>query len=141
MAEDRIVTFEAYYDPMEAYIIHSKLSAYGVDCFMADEYFLWAKPYLNQAIGGVKIKVFENDLERCCKILTMTDEERKPRYFKTDDTRYHDFKWPYCLSTNTRNGIATEIKFHLPSVLVSLLFFVPLYFRPAVHCFNCHREF
>jgi len=141
MAEERIVTFEAYYDPMEAHIIRSKLTAYGVNCFIADEYFIWAKPYLNQATGGVKIKVFEKDLQRCLEILAITDDERKPRYFKKDDTSYSDFTCPYCSSTNTLSGIATEVKFHLPSVLVSLFLGVPLYFRPAVHCFNCHREF
>jgi len=141
MAEERIVTFEAYYDPMEAQIIRSKLSAYGVKCFVADEYFIWARPYLNQATGGVKIKVFERDIERCREILTITDVERKPRYFTTDDASYNDFTCPYCSSANTLSGIATEVKFHLPSVLLSLFFFVPLYFRPAVHCFNCHREF
>jgi len=72
--EDKIVTLEAYYDPMLAEIILGRLKANGIPCFLADENTLAANPFYNQAIGGVKIKVFEHDLEKCRAILADTEE-------------------------------------------------------------------
>jgi hypothetical protein len=72
--KDKIVTLEAYYDPMLAEIILGRLEANGIPCFLADENTLAANPFYNQAIGGVKIKVFEHDLEKCRAILADTDE-------------------------------------------------------------------
>ena len=58
----KIITFEAYYNPMLAHIILSRLKANRVACFIADDNILQAKPYFNQLLGGVKIKIFEKDI-------------------------------------------------------------------------------
>ncbi|MGN6637370.1 MAG: putative signal transducing protein [Mucilaginibacter sp.] len=67
--DDRIVTFETYYDLMLAEIIKGKLEANGIPCFIADESMGTMIPIYNQAIGGVKIKVFEYDLEKARQII------------------------------------------------------------------------
>lgn len=67
--EDDIVTFETYYDPMLAQIIRTKLEANGIPCFIADESLGVMIPIYNQAIGGIKIKVFARDLEQCREIV------------------------------------------------------------------------
>jgi hypothetical protein len=137
----RITTLESYYDPMLAQIVYAKLKANRIPCFIADEYFLWAKPYLNEALGGVKIRIFEKDVEKCKLILEAKDEVAERVDSNVHDEFGANLICPYCSSVNTRYGVATIVKFHLPSVLASIFFFVPLYFRMAWHCFNCHREF
>jgi hypothetical protein len=137
----KITTFESYYDPMLAQIIYAKLRANRISCFMADDNMLWAKPYFNQALGGIKIKVFEKDIEKCKMILAADDEVAEQVSVEIKDQFGMGTICPYCKSVNTNYGIATIVKFHLLSVLVSIFFFVPLYFRNAWHCFNCHREF
>ncbi|RVU02636.1 DUF2007 domain-containing protein [Mucilaginibacter limnophilus] len=72
---DKIVTLDSYYDPMLAEIIRGRLEAEGISCFIADGNVLSAQPFYNQAVGGVKIKVFEKDLERCQEILASTDDQ------------------------------------------------------------------
>jgi hypothetical protein len=67
--DDKIVTLESYYDPMLAEIILARLQANGIPCFMADENSIGANPLYNNALGGVKIKVFEHDIEKCKEIL------------------------------------------------------------------------
>ena len=67
--EDKIVTLASYYDPILAQIILGRLQANGISCFIADENTLAANPFYNQAIGGVKIKVFEHDIDKCREIL------------------------------------------------------------------------
>lgn len=54
---------------MLAHIIQTRLADNGIDCYIADENTIGANPLYNQAIGGIKIKIFERDLERCREML------------------------------------------------------------------------
>ncbi len=67
--QDEIITFQTYYNQMEAEIIRTKLEANGVNCFIADESLGVLYPVYNQGGGGVKIKIFAQDMERCKEIL------------------------------------------------------------------------
>lgn len=67
---DKIVTLESYYDPITAEIIRGHLEAEGISCFIADGNIVAAQPFYANAVGGVKIKIFEKDLERCREILS-----------------------------------------------------------------------
>jgi predicted ABC-class ATPase len=42
--EDKIITFEQYYDVMLAHIIRTKLEDNGVPCFIADDNIISANP-------------------------------------------------------------------------------------------------
>lgn len=137
----KIVTFDSYYDPMLAQIIYTKLRANLIPCFIADGNILWAKPYFNQLLGGVKIKVFEKDLTKCKEILAANNELVEPDNLKAASDLETGATCPYCRSANVRYGDATVFKFHWPSLLVSLLAGIPVYFRSAWHCFNCYRDF
>jgi hypothetical protein len=72
--EEEIVTFETYYDPMLAEIIRTKLEANGIPCFLTDDNLGIMMPIYNQAIGGIKLKVFARDLEKCREIVDRDDE-------------------------------------------------------------------
>jgi hypothetical protein len=67
---DKIVTLESYYDPITAEIIRGHLEAEGISCFIADGNIVTAQPFYANAVGGVKIKIFEKDLKRCREILS-----------------------------------------------------------------------
>ena len=67
--EDDIVTFETYYDLMLAEIIRAKLDANGIPCFVTDESLGALFPVFNNGAGGIKIKVFAHDLEKCREIV------------------------------------------------------------------------
>jgi hypothetical protein len=137
----RITTFESYYDPMLAQIIYTKLRANRIQCFIADENILWAKPYFNQMLGGVKIRVFEKDIEKCKNILAAKAEAAVQDDTGINDELATDITCMYCGSNQVRRGIATIFKFHLPSLLVSVFLGAPFYFCNCWHCFHCHREF
>ena len=63
--ENDIVTFETYYNPMLAEIVRAKLEANAIPCFLADENMGSIYPAYNQGGGGIKLKVFARDLEKC----------------------------------------------------------------------------
>jgi hypothetical protein len=137
----RIVTFDSYYDPMLAHVICARLKANGVPCYIADEHMLWAKPYFNEALGGVKLRVFENDFKKCREILAEEMDLRENDAKTDSEINIDNITCDYCGSNNVRYGLATEIRFHWPSLLVSLFAGFPCYFRSAWHCFNCYRDF
>jgi hypothetical protein len=141
-AEEPIITFETYYDPMLAHIIRTRLEDNGIPCFIADETMIGINPLYNNALGGIKLKIFERDLEKCRAILaedaTLTTEE----YVEIDQETHDVVICPYCASTNVRYGAATKNRFGWLSVLVSLVLSVyPFSTRKAWHCFNCGEDF
>jgi hypothetical protein len=68
--EDEIMTFRTFYNPMEAEIIRTKLEANDIPSFIADESLGVLYPVYNQGSGGIKLKVFAKDVEKCQEILS-----------------------------------------------------------------------
>ena len=64
-----IVTFETYYNPMLAEIIRAKLEANGIPCMVVDQSLGVLYPVYDQGSGGIKVKVFAHDLEKCREII------------------------------------------------------------------------
>src|SRR5471030_909741 len=136
--DDKIVTFETFYDPMLAEIIRARLEANGIQCFIADSLAIGVKPLYNNAMGGIKIKVFETDIEKCREILSESAD------LELDDEANAEAATicPYCSSSNVRYGAATERKVDWLISLVSFLYIMyPFYARKSWHCFNCYRDF
>lgn len=136
--DEKIITFESYSDPMLAEIIKARLEANEIECYIADGNTIGANPLLNNALGGVKIKIFARDLEKCRHILTETEElqtEELPDG-ESEET------CPYCHSTNVRYGTATTRPTNWLGAVVSFLFMAyPVIARKAWHCFNCGKDF
>ena len=142
--EEPIITLATYYDPMLAQIIRTRLEDNDIPCFIADENMIGINPLYNNALGGIKLKVFERDVERCRAILAEEPVEEEQIHTETTD---EVATCPYCGSGNVRHGIATEKKFTawswiswLPSLLFGL-FVLPFISRKAWHCFNCGKDF
>jgi len=80
--DDEIVTFRTFYNPMEAEIIRTKLEANGIPSFISDESLGILYPVYNQGGGGIKLKVFAKDAEKCEEVLTeenpLSDEDVNP---------------------------------------------------------------
>jgi hypothetical protein len=55
--------------PVECYLIKSKLENEGVECFVFDDNIISVYPFLSNAVGGVKLKVYERQKELAEKIL------------------------------------------------------------------------
>jgi hypothetical protein len=108
--EDKIITLEQYYDPMLAHIIRTKLEDNGISCFIADDNIISANPIYNNAVGGIKLKIFERDLERCREILAQDGDLHEQDHHEIDEETHAPVVCPYCGSSNVRYGAATEKK-------------------------------
>lgn len=136
--EDQIVTLETYQDPALAHIIRARLEANDIPCFLADENMIGINPLYNQALGGIKLKIFARDMAICQAILAEDFPQEEPEQPLADD----DTVCPHCHSSNVRFGPATQNKFNLWTVFVSFLLLIyPFHSRKAWHCFNCGKDF
>jgi hypothetical protein len=136
--EDKIVTFESYYDPMLAHIVRTRLEANGIPCFIADENTIGANPLYNQAVGGVKIKVFEKDLERCHEILATEGDLHEDDRHEIDDETQTYVVCPFCASTNV-GSIAPDPEKDVLNSFINLV--NPFKVQKNWHCFNCLQDF
>ncbi len=136
--DDKIVTFESYYDPMLAHILRTRLEANGIPCFIADENTIGANPLYNQAVGGIKLKIFERDMERCREILASDDDLHEQDIHEIDGETDTYVVCPFCASTNVTN-IGQDRDESLFSSFANLA--NPFYSPKNWHCNNCRQEF
>ena len=134
---DRIIVFTSFYNPIEANIIKARLLDSGVQCFLSDENTITINPLYSQALGGVKLHIFEKDIELVNKILAdenvqLPAEEPQPGLRVC----------PNCGSSHVAYVQATKKRFSIPVIIISFLLMVyPFYTRKTYHCFDCEHEF
>lgn len=66
---EKIVIYQAYDTVMQANLAKTKLDAFGIPCFLTEENFTGLYPFRNDIFPGVRLHVFENDVERVREIL------------------------------------------------------------------------
>jgi len=141
MAEDNIITFRSYYDPMLAHIVRTRLEANGIPCFIADENAIGANPLYNQAVGGVKLKIFERDVARCQEILDTEGDLHEQDHIEIDNETNTYVVCPYCSSTNVGHIAEGKDKGEWP-ILDSIMNLAnPFQAQMNWRCNNCQREF
>lgn len=108
MAE-RLITIATFNDVTEAHILKGRLEAEGILCFLGDEHIVGAHPFYSVAVGGVKLKVTENDVEEAKAILKQIWQGDTLFDYDTIDLAPYDpdapkekgAECPRCASTNT----------------------------------------
>ncbi len=66
---DKIVTIATYYDSLTANLFKAKLEDSEIPCMLADESIIAVQPFFSNAIGGIRLQVFEKDIERAMEVL------------------------------------------------------------------------
>ena len=62
--------------PIVCSIVRGRLDSEGITCFVYDENIVWVHPFRALAVGGVKLKVPEDQLERAQKIISLLETGR-----------------------------------------------------------------
>ena len=136
---DKIIVFETFYNPIEANIVKSRLLDSGVQCFLSDENTITINPLYTQALGGVKLHLFEKDIELAKSILE--DQDVQIPLAEEAETATVAI-CPNCESSNVGYVQATKKRFGIFTMIVSLVLMVyPFHARKTYHCFNCEHEF
>ncbi|WP_375237807.1 DUF2007 domain-containing protein [Aurantibacter sp.] len=119
----------------EAQIIKGRLEADGIAVFLSDEFTIDTDPLVSQAIGGVKIKVPQEQAEKAKSIL-----ESISKYSLTNEGK--TINCPNCNNESvqlfsTINSIKSLLAF-LTSIFLRLL---PFYTKYEYKCEACNTNF
>lgn len=123
-SDSKIVVFDSYDTVMAANLVKTKLDAYGVPCFLTDENFVNLYPIRNDLFPGVRLHIFEKDLDQVKEILV---EEHARQLC------------PSCQSTHIVFEPSRKGKF--TPILTSILFGLFLPVKRVYICENCEKEF
>ncbi|MNQ92196.1 hypothetical protein D3C85_1076130 [compost metagenome] len=102
-------------------------------------------PLYNQAIGGVKLIVFENDVEAINDLLVddqTTLFEPDDETFADSDEEENEIACMQCGSKNVGYGMATDKKYSVwATILAFLTLTTPIKANKCYHCYDCGYEF
>ncbi|RDC54487.1 DUF2007 domain-containing protein [Pedobacter chinensis] len=144
---DRTLVYSTYYNPVEANIVRAKLEDAGFACFLADENVATLNPLYNQAIGGVKLIVFERDVESINALLTENIElAADSSNMDLPDNAEIVNDLVICTSCGAKDagyGMATKHKHSWWVIAISFLLggVYPFKGNKCYHCYNCGFEF
>ena len=151
---DKIVVLETFYNPIEANIVKARLLDSDIQCFLSDENSVTINPLYTQALGGVKLHVFEGDVPLAQSILQEgglenSFEEGKEGLLAEEEVEspvteqtVSGFICSSCGSSHVGYVQATKNRFNIFTTVVSLLLMVyPFKARQTHHCFDCGHEF
>lgn len=126
--ENPFVTIKTFSYPHELAVIRAVLEANGIECFVQDELTIQVDPFYSNAIGGVKLKVRQNDFERASEILNEGGYEAEKRDLQLDFQKFRRFTSKIKLLSPFRVEVQLII-------VVSLLFAIicGLYYFFVVH--------
>lgn len=145
MNDDKIVVYETFMDPINANIVKGLLDSYGIECFLSDENMVTLNAMYSSAVGGVKLHVFEKDIEKINNLLKSQNIEPETEF--PNEKEGENVVCPNCKSTNVSFGSSLKKKFGLWNAVIfsviSVLAFIsyPLTSRRVYHCFDCNHEF
>lgn len=88
---DSYTTIDVFEYSTEAHVIKSKLDAENIKTMLMDESTVDSDPLISQAIGGVKLQVHNDDLERAVAIYNEIRTYQK-------DAEGNDLQCPNCNS-------------------------------------------
>lgn len=89
---DDLITLWRYRDLSEALIARSKLDAEGFDCFLADDNAIRLNWFWSNALGGVRLRVREDEGEAALSVLA----QEIPETFTAEEVG-EEYQQPACL--------------------------------------------
>ncbi|HEX7585323.1 MAG TPA: DUF2007 domain-containing protein, partial [Prolixibacteraceae bacterium] len=122
MNDDKIVVYETFMDPINANIVKGLLDSYGIECFLSDENIVNLNALYSQAVGGVKLNVFEKDIDRISAILR--SENIPSETVLPGEVEKSKVVCPNCQSDNVSYGGSVKRKFGYRDILVSFLLMI-----------------
>jgi hypothetical protein len=117
-------TVASFRDPYEAHIARGKLETEGIPTVVLDEHLIQVDWLASQAIGGVKVQVPEEDFVRAREIMTADYEAELEDIEEARLESSPDEVCPACGAI-----ILPARKYSLWSLIPSLFFLVPIFFR------------
>jgi DNA-directed RNA polymerase subunit RPC12/RpoP len=141
---DKTIVYRTFYNPIEANIVRARLEDGGFACFLADENISFIQPLYNQAVGGVKLIVFERDKATIDGFLSEENILENGAHSFPEEKTSGDVEiiCEKCGSRNVGLSQATNNRFSWWVTLLSFLLVIyPFKANKCYHCYDCGNEF
>lgn len=103
---NQLVSLKKYDNYIEASQTLQLLEEYGIYGYIANEYTVQSDWLLSQAIGGIELQVFKNDLEKAKSVIQLHEEQIKTTEnnvkieYTIKNSKYGDKTCPKCGSNH-----------------------------------------
>lgn len=133
MATNELITIAYFTDAIEANIIKGRLAAEGVRVNIADQHYITMNWFLSNALGGVKLQVFQDDVPKAKRILK---DLQQGEYEIKEDDNTNKILCPHCGSDRVKH-----LKPNTGFILMMLYFFnLPIpYSSRKYQCLDCKK--
>ena len=133
----KLLTVETFDNHTDAHLRRSKLESMGIKCFLFDENMISLNPLWNLTVGGIKLKIAENDLDQYIEI---SQELNTKPFLDWDD---NTVVCPKCGSTKLIAGFKSfkGVSGILSLTITFLLMVYPIYYKTVFKCKDCSNEF
>lgn len=130
-----MITIARFQYTSEAIIIQGRFEAEGIETFLADSMTINTDPLISNAIGGVKLQVWEKDNEKAKAIL-----EDISKYSVDDEGQA--IHCPKCEESKVEMVTSVKDTKSFFGFLTGLFFgTLPLYMKQKYKCSVCNFEF
>ena len=129
---ERYVTVETFTSPWEAQLARARLEAEGIESLVADEHVVRLDWAISNAVGGVKLKVREEDAERAAAALS--GGSPLPEIYLVTDEEAARRRCPSCNSDNLTYERWSRLAFFGPWLLLGFPLPVPRNRWSCRHC-------
>jgi VIT1/CCC1 family predicted Fe2+/Mn2+ transporter len=133
--EQLFTTIAVFTYSSEAKIIKGRLESEGIEVFLSDELTIDTDPLVSNAIGGVKLKVFTENVEKANKILQSINQ-----YSLSDSGE--EIMCPKCTSTKIHFfSNITSVKSLVSFLFGGIFGLLPFYVKYDYQCEECKEKF
>ena len=132
-----LITFKTFDNSIDAHILKIKLESEGITCFLFDENIVSVNPLYSNLVGGIKLKINEEDVPHAKNILF--ELEQTP--YTSDDEQI--IACPSCQSARIESGYKSmkSVGAVISAIISFLLVIFPLYRKNVYKCLDCGNEF
>lgn len=132
-----LITIKTFTYPHEAYVIRGRLESEGIRTFLKDEMTVQVHNFYSNAVGGVKLQVPAEDVDRALHILDSVKEiPQKVAVFSKEECG-DSTTCPFCHSGNISRMKKADWLTLIPYLIVGFIF--PVY-RSSYICFECGKQ-
>ncbi|HTO36420.1 MAG TPA: DUF2007 domain-containing protein [Flavobacterium sp.] len=130
-----MITIARFQYTSEAIIIQGRIETEGIRTFLADSLTIDTDPLVSNAIGGVKLQVWEEDIEKAKAIL-----DEISRY--SVDNNGNAIQCPKCKNNKVEMvSSISDIKSFFAFMVGLFSLSLPLYIKQKYKCSECSFEF
>ena len=132
----KLVTAQTFNDSVSAHLVKTRLENEGIECYIFDEHINNIMPIYGQAVGGIRIKIKEEDVPKAKALIE--EWELRPHLDRANET----LTCAACGSHEIYGGFKSfKTSLGWLTLAISFLFMIyPFYSKTVYRCKRCGEE-